>query len=213
MDIELVLKIGTLLIAAIGSMKLAYDWIVGRHGRLRDEYRFAKEFLHDVASNPDMHPFARQKGYQAIAGDVSLTANEVAYLLDLPDSAILLKDYVLGRPYLRHFSTAAGVRIDYRKGYETRWPRVWRKSLYFGLYAVCFMTAGGPLIFWRAIAAPAAGQQFFVFALLPLIFIPLAVMALRAGVRIARAEELVKNLKLSIGDGGHRPAVQGLFGK
>lgn len=60
------------------------------------------DFLQEVNSNKQLHPFLREKGYQAIAGDKQIGANEIEYLLSLKGPERALRDYVLGRPYLEH---------------------------------------------------------------------------------------------------------------
>jgi hypothetical protein len=197
MEIELAIKFGSLVIAGITCAKLMYDWLLGRHGRLREEYRFAKELLRDIESEEGLHPYAKQKGYQALAGDVSLSVSEIEYLLQLQDSARSLKDYVLGRKYLEHFSTAADVKIDFRKCYRHRWSRIWRQIWYFFLYLGCFSTAVGPLWYFAAEKVGITTRMLPSLAITIPVFLPMAMIALRAGVRVARAEALVKKQKLS----------------
>jgi len=192
MDLDLIAKLGALLLGAISTLKLTYDWLYGRQGRLREEYRFANDFLSALRENSQMHPFVRQKGYQAIAGDTRLSANEIEYLLTLHDSARALRDYVLGRPYLKHFATAKETQITFQPKYEARWPRLWRKSWYLGLYFVFFAAAFAPLIL-PAFKSLQPSHALVLFAFTFPLLVPPGFLALRAGVRIARAEVLVAN--------------------
>lgn len=192
MNSDLVIKISTLSLGAIATMKVAHEWLYGRHGRLRDEYKFAKDFLTDLKDDPDLHPFLKQKGYQAIAGDTTLSASEIEYLLELHDSGRALKDYVFGRPYLQHFTTAADQKVAFKSQYKSKWSRIWRKLLYFVLYVAFFMGAFSP-VFIPSIETAPVMEKVLYLAFTILLFVPAALLSLRAGVRIARAEVLVKN--------------------
>ena len=80
-DIEQILKIGAFFLSAVATWKVIIELLRGRQGRLREEYIFAKAFFEHVQSEPNLHPFLKEKGYQAIAGDPTLTAAEIEYLL------------------------------------------------------------------------------------------------------------------------------------
>lgn len=192
MDIDLITKTGALILGAISTLKLAYDWLYGRQGRLRDEYKFAKEFLKDLGENRQMHPFVKQKGFQAIAGDARLSSSEIEYLLTLNDSARALRDYVLGRPYLQHYATAQANQVTFQEKYQPKLTRLWRKIWYLGLYFVFFAGVFSPL-FLPAFKALQASQALVLFAFTFSLLVPPGFLALRAGVRIARAENLVVN--------------------
>jgi hypothetical protein len=192
MDIDLFAKVGALILGSISTLKLTYDWLHGRQGRLRDEYKFANDFLRDLAQNKSMHPFVKQKGYQAIAGDTRLSASEIEYLLTLHDSARALRDYVLGRPYLEHYATAQESQIAFQPKYKGRWPRLWRKSVYITMYFLFFVGAFAPLVL-PAFKSLQASQALVLFTFSFMLLIPPGFLALRAGVRIVRAEVLVNS--------------------
>lgn len=192
MDFDIIVKSATLLIGAIGSGKLLYDLSVGKGGRMREEYKFAKDFIDQIKSDPKLHPFLREKGYQAIAGDRELCGDEIEYLLSLkrPDRA--LRDYVLGRPYLEHLPNAGNLQINFKKRYKGSWSRWWRKSLYFVLYFILFFAAFSPLLFSRMFTTGPT-EIFVAFAFSIAVFGSYAWFALKAATRIVRAEKLVKN--------------------
>lgn len=192
MEFDVVIKFATLLGGAVATWRVVVELLRGRHGHLREEYRFARDFIKEVSESPKMHPFLRQKGYQAIAGDTRLSAGEIEYLLTLHDSARSLKDYVLGKPYLEHLATAAGSQIVFKKRFEPRWPRLSRKAIFFVLYLLCYFAGFAPVAFPAFKAMPPA-QALVTFAFTAALFFPAGFLALRAGVRIARAETLVKN--------------------
>lgn len=186
-DYDLFYKTGMLIIGAIGTWKLVVEFLRGRHGHLREDYRFAQEFLSNLASNPKMHPFLLQKGYQAIAGDTRLSAAEIEYLLTLQDAPRALKDFILGRPYLEYLATASGANIVLKTKFQRRWSRLWRKGLYLILYAGCYSLGVSPIFFAKS------GQMLPMFVLTASVYFPAGFFALRAGVRLARAEVLVEN--------------------
>lgn len=192
MNLDLIAKLGALALGAISTLKLTYDWLYVRKGRLREEYKFASEFLRELNQNRDMHPFVKQKGYQAIAGDTRLSANEIEYLLTLNDSAQALRDYVLGKPYLTHFATAKEAQITFLPKYKSRWPRLWRKLGYLLLYFLFFMGAFAP-IYLSAFKSLQPTQALLLLCFTFPLLVPPGFLALRAGVRIARAEVLVTN--------------------
>ncbi len=192
MDIDLIAKLGALFIGAVSTLKLAHAWLYERQGRIREEYKFAREFLADLERTPKMHPFLREKGYQAIAGDARLTAGEIEYLLTFHDSPRALKDCVLGRPYLQYFATAGERQFSFSPRFKPLWQRRWRKFLYLALYFLFFAGAFLPLLLPTLKALPQE-QVLVLFAFSLVLFVPPAFLALRAGVRIARAEVLVEH--------------------
>ena len=82
LDYELLYKLATFLLGAIATWRVVVELIRGRHGSLRDEFKFAKEFLQELKADPDMHPFLKQKGFQAIAGDPRLSPSMSTALID-----------------------------------------------------------------------------------------------------------------------------------
>lgn len=190
MDIDIVVKIGTFFIGLAGVAKLLYELQTGNRGRMRDEYRFAREFFTDKSADGNMHPYLREKGYQAIAGDTRLSADEIEYLLSLKGAHRALKDYVLGRAYLDHFPQHGDLQIDFKEKYKRPWARRIRKYTYGAAYAALSFMATSPLIlsqllFKRSTDMLAASCLTFIM------FIPYAWLSLRSAVRIDRAEKLV----------------------
>ena len=187
MDYDALYKAGMLIVGAFGTWKLIVELLRSRHGYLREEYRFAREFLSNLEENPKMHPFLLQKGYQAIAGDTRHSAAEIEYLLTLQDAPRALKDFTLGRPYLDYLDTAPGAKIALKAKFQGSWQRLWRKGMYLALYVGCYALGVSPIYLAKS------GQVLPMFALTALVCFPAGYFALRAGVRIARAEVLVKN--------------------
>jgi hypothetical protein len=193
MDIEAFCKLAMVAVGVAGNVKFLYDLWTGKRGRLRDEYKFAKEFLAD-AMDKSMHPYLRAKGYKALAGDERLTADEVEYLLTLKDSEQALKDYVLGRPYLNLLSQVGNLQIEFQEKYRNPWMRFARKILFFVAYCLLSLLASLPIIFSKSVSnhpttVLVATAVTFTF------FGPYAVLSLKASIRIHRAEKLRSNQK------------------
>ncbi|MFL9936912.1 hypothetical protein P0D88_50065 [Paraburkholderia sp. RL18-103-BIB-C] len=192
MDIEIAYKIGALLIGVSGVGKLLYDFQISQRGRMRDEYKFAREFLEEASRNSAMHPFLREKGYQAIAGTTRLTADEIEYLLSLKGAPGALKDYILGRYYLGHFPQHGDLQIDFKPRYRKPWPRRLRKWTYTGAYGVLSFVAFVPFIFSRLLFKQ-PGEVLIASVIALPICLPYAWSCLRSAIRIDRAEKLVAN--------------------
>lgn len=192
MNFEMVLKTLSVLVAIVGAAKIIYELVLGGRGRLREEYKFGKEFLSALEENPKMHPFLKEKGYQAIAGDRRLSAVEVEYILSLQNSDRALSDYVLGRSYLEHLQVKGDLQLNFRPKYKSRMSRGWRKVVYFSTYFVLAFLAFSPILISKFLGGDLP-KTFVVFGLSLVGFGPFALMALMAGARISRAERLVKN--------------------
>lgn len=92
MDLDITIKILTLVAGTIGVAKIFYEILIGKRNRMSEEYKFAKVFLEELGANKNLHPFIREKGYQAIAGDNQLGSNEIEYLLSLQQPDLALRD-------------------------------------------------------------------------------------------------------------------------
>ena len=192
MELDLILKGCSLLIGVIGAGKLLYDLSISRRSRMREEYNFAKVFLEEVSTNPGLHPFLREKGYQAIAGNRLMGADEIEYLLSLESPDRALRDYALGRNYLEHLSRSGNFHIEFKKKYQKKWSQQWRIYLYAGLYITLAFSAFSPLLL--STIFPMSNSKIFSTLLLSImVCAPYAWFALMAGARIYRAQILVKN--------------------
>jgi hypothetical protein len=187
MEFEIILKIIGAIVAVSSTGKIFYDVTTGRKSRLREDYKFAKEFLEDIKNNPDLHPFAVEKGYHAIAGSVALKSEEVAYLLSLKNPGKCLNDYVLSRKYLRAINIDGDFRLEFSKKYSSLLSRRIRKIFYISLYAIFGIIALAPIF------APSK------FAILFFITLPgfgyYALFFLNLYIQIYRGEQLVNNQK------------------
>ncbi|MGK7948003.1 MAG: hypothetical protein AB4368_04160 [Xenococcaceae cyanobacterium] len=186
MQPETIFKTITAIFAIVGVGKTFYEMRTGNRSRLREEYKFAKDFLAELDNNPNLHPFALEKGYQAIAGSTTVSTEEIAYLLSLKNPGKCLNDYLLGKKYLSKLDTDSDFQLYFSKKYSTTWSRKWRKYLYLTL----------ALIFACSALSPFLRPQYFPFRLL-IITMPVygvcTFWCLDELIRIDSAEQLVKN--------------------
>lgn len=191
-NVDTVIKFATFLLGLFGTAKVYQEISFGRRNRMREEYKFAREFLGDVKNKKDLHPFSLEKGFQAIAGDNKLRSEEIGYLLSLREPDRALRSYVMGRPYLQHLPNSGNLQVSFRKKYSRPWARRWRKWLYTALYGVLVFGAAAPLIFSRSISRDPT-TIFTLFLITSVTFFPYGIAFLRAAAKIHRAEDLVKN--------------------
>jgi hypothetical protein len=188
MDVELVIKTIAALAAIAGVAKIIFEFSVGGKLRLREEYRFAKEFLNELESNSKLHHLAVERGYYAIAGTSAIKVPEIKYLISLTNADGRLKDYVLSRRYVELKEKTN--RIDFRDKYKKRWSRVWRKAVYLSVYFIGSFLALSPLLLVKPLGLEPK-YMLMVFFTLPC-FGFFAVDSLRGFVKVARGEALVK---------------------
>ncbi|SPO55668.1 conserved protein of unknown function [Pseudomonas sp. JV551A1] len=68
---ENLVKAVSIIGAILAGAKIIFEFTIGKLSRLREEYRFAKEFLHDLQetdASKKLHPMAVERGYRALAG-------------------------------------------------------------------------------------------------------------------------------------------------
>lgn len=192
MNIDLIVQVISIFGGAAAIWKIATEFPRGKGRNLRDEYRFAREFFEELEQKPLMHNFLKQKGYQAIAGGASLSAEEIEYLLTLNDSVKSIRDYVFGRPYVEYLRTSIGTKIVYKNKYRSRQSRLLRKFWFFALYLLCYFLWTAPVFLFIS-NRMAVAQAFTLFIYTTIIFLPMAYFSLRSGLRVGRAEMLINS--------------------
>ena len=189
---DLIIKVATVCIGLVGAARVMYDWSIGKKGRLRDEYKFAKDFLNDISQPLKIHPYARDKGYQAIAGDTQISGEEVEYLLSLNRPERALRDYVLGKKYLEHLPDSGNLQIKFKKKYERKFSRQWRMYGYLVLYIIFVFAAFTPIIFSSYLEISFQNSIFTLVISLS-VFGPYAWFFVQSGAKIYRAQMLVNH--------------------
>ena len=191
-EIETTVKIITVIFGIIGAAKVIFDLSAGSKVKLREEYRFSKEFLKDLTQEPKLHPLAIEKGYYAIAGTASIKSKEIEYILSLENPDRCLKDYTLSRKYLEHLGENESTKIDFAIKYKNSWARTWRKTAYVTMYVLGGFAAMSPFLSQQFLSTET--KQVLVFSAITIpTFGLFAFDSLRSFIKIYRAESLVKN--------------------
>jgi len=186
-DIEIIIKITTAIFAVLGAAKIIYEFSSGSKLKLREEYRFAKEFLNDIDQKPKPHHLAIERGYYAIAGTSAIKASEISHLISLSSPDKSLKDYVLSRKYVE--LNERSHKIEFRKKYKNRWSRNWRKGLCLTVYFLGSFLAISPFILTHPFNLELK-FMLLAFATIPC-FGFFAFDSLRGFIKIMRGETLV----------------------
>jgi hypothetical protein len=191
-EVETIVKIITVIFGIIGAAKVIFDLSAGSKVKLRDEYRFAKEFLRDLTQEPKLHPLAIEKGYYAVAGTASIKSKEIEYILSLENPDRCLKDYTLSRKYLEHLGENESTKIDFANKYKKPWARNWRKAAYIIIYVLGGFAAMSPFLLQQFLNSET--KQVLIFSAITIpTFGFFAFDSLRSFIKIYRAESLVKN--------------------
>jgi hypothetical protein len=188
MDLLLLIKIVPTIVGVVGIGRIIYELISGVKTKLREEYKFAKEFL-DQEDISKLHPFTQEKGFQAIAGSTHVTQKEIEYILSLSNPVQRLNDFKKSRLLFEKIETKGDFELIYRKRYASTFSRNWRKGWYLSWYGLLAFCAASPFVFTDKFG------QHGLFALL--ITLPsfgfYAVISLNAYGKLKAAERLTKN--------------------
>ncbi|WP_447916317.1 hypothetical protein [Delftia acidovorans] len=191
MELETGLKIlGVIAPGLFALWRWAWSENHVKQNRLRDEYKFAKEFFSELVDGKGMHEFQKAKGYQALAGVRWISAAEGDYLLSLKDSPKALERYVLGIECLEFKAKTCVSRIRLKPRFRRRYSRMWRKWFYAGSYCGLALLAVLPLFFGSQLIKHPS-QWLIATVLCLVVFGPPAGLALRALAKITAAERVV----------------------
>ncbi|MEM5372838.1 hypothetical protein V4C53_43515 [Paraburkholderia azotifigens] len=146
-DLKITLQILGTLVALVGIPKVYLDSSIASRSRLRDDYKFAKEYLSDVHGEESMHRYLREKGSQAITGKRDADPEHVEFLLSLvkPSKALHLyaagkqcleTSYANGNRYLENPNRSGVVSLVFKNRFQKRWKRNFVRWFFFLLYCV-----------------------------------------------------------------------------
>jgi hypothetical protein len=191
MNNDLAIKIATLAVSTLGSAfvtwKILSELMRSHKESLRDEYKFAKDFLSELKSG-DIHPYLSQLGYLAMAGDPKVDYEEIEYLLTLQKPRTVMQNYLLGRKYLCFFSTSNPPGFAFNKSEATRkLLKRWFVASFLVTYTLGFF----PLILMSfELLSPRFGTFMFVFS--SIMFFPPAFFSHKSRTELTRAEAVIK---------------------
>lgn len=190
MDIEPIIKMTAVAGSVLALYKVINELIISKKSRLRDEFKFIKEFIADLKSDP--HPFVIEKGYQAVTGGASLNANEIKYLLSLSFPGQALKKYTFAREYveIKDVNSDGNRKIVFREKY-TENKRKWAKRRHLACYILFATLAFVPIPFSKEIFGSNWQVGIVVLTMTLLSFGPLAFISLIEFGRFSQGEELV----------------------
>ena len=191
MTLILFLKLVGSSVAIFSIGKIIYEIIISKKVHLREEYIFAKNFLNDVDKG-GLHPFALEKGYQALANSTEVNTDEIAYILSLKNSARRLKDFVLSNDYLEHINSKGSFELMFKEKYNSDWSRSWRRTTYFISYFILALLTLSPFIL-STIFKTTIINIFIQLALTIPFFGYFAWRSLLGFVKIHRAQKLIDN--------------------
>ncbi|MFL7024237.1 hypothetical protein BCS58_07990 [Enterovibrio norvegicus] len=192
MEIETIFKLLATCAAMIGVVWTYYQFTTSKKSNLREEYRFAKQFLSDCEGS-DIHPFAEEKGYQAIAGSAKMQLSEIKYILSLKDPVNKLNQYIQSRNHFEPFN-ADTPSLKLKWLYRNTRVRGLLIGGSFFAYLVFALTLASPLLFpefWFG----SEDVRWSAFLLLGPTLGPAAFLSMRYSVNTLIAGRLVENQK------------------
>lgn len=190
MQIELWAKLAAIAFGAITAWNVIVSLIRGRKSQMRDDYRFAREFLSDLQGAIKHSRYLKQKGCYALIGDASIEYETLEYLLTLSNPAQAIRDYSLGCRYLEHVVTNPNLQVRYKRIYSSKGAR---RTLRWGLlvlYVVTYLLAFSPILL-HIFGVWGSSSPLPSFVFMAAVFLPAAFFAVKSGVRLDRAEKLV----------------------
>ena len=164
----------------------------GNKNARREEYKFAKNFFDDLDANPQMHLFARKKGFQAIGRSRDLPPSVIEHLMKFHDPVAALEDYELSRGYLQKSEGVGPLQLSFARTFL--WATEKRRKLLGAFYLTCavvfYFLAFSPwfLLTIGKISTPVAINLTIV--VLP-IGITVTIFAAREFIQLRRARRLI----------------------
>lgn len=183
---EFFIKLIVVSVAILGGGIKIYHLILEKKAHLKEEYKFAKEFLKDENQN-DIHPFVLEKGYQVISGSNTVNSKEVSYILSLKNPSQSLRNYVFSKSLIEELKEEGS--LTFKGRYQKEGWRKWFKRLYAVSYLLCALIATSPIFI--------LDESLKKFLLLLAVMLPtfglFAWWSIVAYVKIDRAEKLIFN--------------------
>lgn len=198
MDTEHVLKvvpvITTIVLGAITLWLSIKQYLDGNKNARREEYKFAKLFFEDLTLNPNMHPFARKKGFQAIGKNKDLPPMVIEHLMTFDDPVMALSDYEVSRGYLQHSEDRGEHQLYFPNTllFSTEQRRHVISIIYLIAAVAFYFLAFAP---WLLFTMGKISAQVTVNA--SVVFFPLGisvtVLSTREFIQLTRARRLIKS--------------------
>ncbi|MET3134300.1 hypothetical protein AAKU55_004595 [Oxalobacteraceae bacterium GrIS 1.11] len=165
----------------------------GNKNARREEYKFAKLFFDELRAKPEMHSFARKKGFQAIGRNQDLPPSVIEHLMTLRDPVTALSDYESSRGYLKNSEVLGRRQLDFASAvlFSTEKRRNIISVTYFICAIMFYLLAFTP---WLLFSIGNISVSFAIKA--SIVFSPvgltIAVFTFREFLQLRRAIRLVK---------------------
>ena len=192
MAVELWAKIAAICFGAITAWGVIVGLLKGRKSQLREEYRFAREFIADLEGAAKDSPFLQQKGCYALTGDAAVQYPALQYMLSLGNPERALRDYSLGYSYIEHIVTAQDTQIRFKRQFQSSRRRFAIKLFFWLSYIATYLLACSPLLL-HIFKLWGPTSPFPALLVTASIFLPAAYFSIKAGVKLRRAEKLVEH--------------------
>lgn len=141
----------------------------GRRKALQEDFAFAEDFLNKLAAN-EMHPAAKARGLQALAGSRDVTGAEVELVLHISHEREVMGDYLLGQKYLQLNVDATPPQFEFQPKLRTERRRRWHKRLCTGVQLFAITGAVVLLIYCLAYQNAALLQVAWIGLLMLITF-------------------------------------------
>ncbi|KHT64264.1 hypothetical protein RJ45_07415 [Photobacterium gaetbulicola] len=115
-----------------------------RRSAMIAEYNHAKSFLKEA---DQLHPYARELGYQTVAGSQYVNPSEVEYVLTLQNPVKSLAYYVKGRGYFLPFDENKSYQFQFKERYQSKSLRKAISLFYSIVYFISALASISPIIF------------------------------------------------------------------
>lgn len=193
MNQDIIFNIIASVVAILGVGKIFYEISISNKTKLRDEYKFSKDFFIDLHNeNEKLHPYSIEKGYQAIAGTSKITGKEVSYLLSLENPGLCIKDYVLAKEYLEFVEIIGKKQIIFAKKYKNKNKRMFLKICYVFMYFLFAYLSLSPILFPNFFGLDLyQSVKYFLFTLL--FFGYFAFTSIQCFAKLLKSEKLINN--------------------
>lgn len=173
----------------------------GNKNSRREEYKFAKLFFDELNAKPEMHPFARKKGFQAIGRNQDLPPSVIEHLMTLRDPVAALSDYESSRGYLKNTEVLGKAKLNFASNlfFATETRRNWISRTYAACAIIFYLFAFTPWILLTLGKIPVSLAVNASVAFSP-IGLAVSIGAAREFLQLRRAMRLVKMQNQQIRD-------------
>ena len=166
-----------------------------RTERMRDRYKFIKEYLQDIQNlKASMSELQRGIAHRTIIGVDWITVAEGDYLLNLEDAALQIDRYVRGHAFLEFIDKNNVSEMQYKRKYRSSSNRKFYKNFFsFFYFAAAFLALLAPILGFGHLGL--TGEWAVISLFFVSLFVFAANLSLNALIRYDAAERFMASLK------------------